>query len=234
MREFWHVGDGDWFGGLEAGERGRLRADSRVQEHARGDLIFSPTPTPHSVYLLERGRARIYRLSPSGEETTFGFVEPGELFGEFTGFGDFPRESFAEAVEPSATWSIPGPAFRDLLQRHPELAVGITRQIGARFKSLESRVEALVTRDVRARTAAMLLELGERLGRAEGGRITIGVQLTQAEIASLIGATRQSVNECLRAFTSSGWIRRERRHIVIEDPAALRSAAGRPEAAPES
>src|SRR5690606_9838563 len=71
------------------------------RRYARGETIFAPAATPGSVYLLHSGLARIYRLSEGGGETSFGYVAPGAVFGELTAFGDFPRESFAQAVRPS-------------------------------------------------------------------------------------------------------------------------------------
>jgi CRP-like cAMP-binding protein len=154
-------------------------------------------------------------------------VAPGEVFGELTGFGDFPRESFAEATEPACVWKIPARTFQALLASRPDLLLAITKQIGGRFKSVETRVESLVFRDVRSRVAGILLELAQRFGRARDGapgRI-IDLRLTQAELGTLIGATRQSVNESLGDFSEAGWITRDGRHTVVLDEEALRRAA---------
>lgn len=234
MRDIWHLSQIDWIRQLPEAERARLRASAEVEDFETGAIVFAPDPHPERVYLLESGRIRIFRRDPDGSETTFGYVLPGEVFGELPGFGDYPRESYAEAVEPSRVWRLPVPLFRELVAAHPEITVEITRQIGDRLKRIESRVENLVFRDARSRVAAMLLELAESFGRRADGRIRLDVPLTQAELATLVGATRQTVNECLGELSRMGLVRRAGRSLELLDRAGLervaRPAGGAPAA----
>ena len=192
-----------------------LRGHSTHREYEAGATIFTPDSNPHSLYLLERGLVRIYRLSKDGGEMTFGYVAPGEVFGELPAFGDFPRESFAATVRPSQVWKIPVGVFQELLESKPEVVLEITRQIGQRLKRIESRVENLVFRDVRARVAHILLELAQDFGKEDDGRRELEVEFTQAELATLVGSTRQTVNESLRSLEEDGMIARKGRRLVI-------------------
>ncbi len=198
---------------------------SVYRDYGSGETIFAPESHPHSLYLLERGLARIYRLSEEGSETTFGYVAPGEVFGELAAFGDYPRESFATAVRESRVWKIPHDSFRQLLQSRPDIVIEITRQIGARLKRIESRVENLVFRDARARLAHILLELAEDFGDGESPGNVIGVDLTQAELATLVGTTRQTVNANLRELEKAGVIGRMGRRLVLLKSDELRTVA---------
>ncbi len=225
MRDVWHLSQIDWIEALPETERARLRAAAEVEDFAPGSIVFAPTPRPECVYLLESGRIRIFRRDPDGSETTFGYVLPGEVFGELPGFGDYPRESYAEAAEPSRVWRIPVPLFRELVAVHSQITVEITRQIGDRLKRIENRVENLVFRDARSRVAAMLLELAERFGHRHDGRIRLDLALTQAEFATLVGATRQTVNECLGELSRLGLVRREGRSLELLDRAGLERMA---------
>jgi CRP-like cAMP-binding protein len=207
----------------------KLWSASVYREYAAGDTVFAPASHPHSLYLLERGLVRIYRLSKEGSETSFGYVAPGEVFGEMAAFGDYPRQSFAEAVRPSRVWKIPGGVFRSLLAARPGIGLEITRQIGTRLKRIESRVENLVFRDARARVAQILLELANDFGSSEDGRITIEVDFTQGELATLVGATRQTINVNLREFEREGWIDYRGRRLVLLRPEGLRRIAGVPD-----
>jgi len=207
-------------------EFGRLRGASVYREYAAGETIFAPESHPHSLYLLERGLVRIYRISKEGAETSFGYVASGEVFGEMAAFGDYPRESYAQAVRRSRVWRIPGGVFRSLVAERPELGFEVARQIGTRLKRIESHVENLVVRDARSRVAYILLELASDFGRASEGRVAIDVDITQGELATLVGSTRQTVNATLREFEREGWIAREGRHLLLLRTESLRRVAG--------
>lgn len=204
-----------WLSDLSDGQMHELLRHSTQRNWERGATIFTPATHPSSLYLLERGLVRIYRLSKDGDETTFGYVAPGEVFGELTAFGDFPRESFAAAVHPSRVWKIPLDAFQQVLSTHPGAVLEITRQIGQRMKRIQNRVENLVFKDVRARVAAILIELAEDFGQTEGGQRVLDFEITQSELATLVGSTRQTVNGSLRELEESGLIQRDGRRVVI-------------------
>jgi CRP-like cAMP-binding protein len=215
----------NWLQALPGEQVEALRSHSTHGEYEAGATIFTPESHPHSVYLLEQGIVRIYRLSKDGAETTFGYVAPGEVFGELTLLGNFPRESFADAVHRSRVWKIPRQIFLDLTAARPGVVLEITRQIGHRLKRIESRVENLVFRDVRSRMAHMLLELAEDFGRKRDSRVVLDLELTQSELATLVGSARQTVNAALKELESEGLIDREGRRIVLVKPPELERIA---------
>jgi CRP/FNR family cyclic AMP-dependent transcriptional regulator len=225
MRDVWHLQKLDWLHELSTEDREKLQRASAVEDYGPGEMVFSPEPSPQSIYLLEVGLVRIFRLSRAGAETTFGYVAPGEVFGELTGFGDFPRESFAQTVKKSRAWRIPRAAFQALLGREPGLVLAVTRQMGMRLKRIESRVEDLVFRDVRSRVAHILLELAEDFGRREDGGTVIESPPTQSELATLVGSTRQTVNATLRELETLGLIARGPGRLHLCRPEDLRLLA---------
>ena len=225
MSDFWHLHGLDWLGSLSNAETRRLLESASSREHARGDTIFAPTPDPRSVYLLERGLVRIYRLSHDGDEATLGYVRPGEIFGELGAIAGYARESFAQAVRPSRVLRVPAKEFQRVLAEHPKIALSVTTQIGSRFKRIESRVENLVFRNLRSRIGHILLELAEDFGRRDdGGLHLIDLPLSQQDLATLVGATRQSVNACLGELRTLGLVSYRGRRFSIPDAAALRRA----------
>jgi CRP-like cAMP-binding protein len=226
MSDFWHLRGLDWLGELSDAETRRLLRVSSSREFARGATVFEPVANPRSVYLLERGLVRIYRLSAKGEEATLGYVRPGEVFGELGAFSDQPRESFAQAVRTSHVLRVPREELRRVLDDHPRIALSVTTQIGNRFKRIESRVESLVFRNLRSRVSHILLELAGDFGREDDGRIVIDLPLSQQDVATLVGATRQSVNLCLRELREAELVGYRNRRFTLSDPAALRRDAG--------
>lgn len=225
MNDFWHLHNFDWLGELSPDEAEALRARSSHTEVAAGDIVFGPTRVPESVYLLESGLVRIYRASEDGAETTFGYVNPGEIFGELAAFADCERESWAQAVQRSHVWRIERDAMRAVLSAHPKVAFQVTKQVGSRLKRVESRVEDLVFRDVRARVSRVLLQLAADFGRdVPDGRL-LQLAVTQEELATLVGATRQSVNTIMRDLERGGMLGRRGRFLLLTRPDALRRVA---------
>jgi CRP-like cAMP-binding protein len=210
--------------GLPPAEIAALQRGAALERIGPGGLIFSPSASPRSLHVLATGLARRYRLSEAGAETGLGYVAPGEIFEELSAFSDLPRECFAEAVRPSSVWKIPLDAFRHALERNPSLAVPLARRMALRLRRLETRVEDLVHRPVRNRLARALTELARDLGSRHGEHVAIDVPITQSEIATLIGATRQTVNEALGELTRDGLLARDRRRLVLLAPERLAAA----------
>jgi CRP/FNR family transcriptional regulator, cyclic AMP receptor protein len=211
----------DWLRELGSTAIQLLQRSGFPKRYAVGELIFAPAANPESVYLLETGLARVYRVSEAGGETSFGYVAPGEVFGELAAFGDDPRESFAQAVQASLVWRIAREPFQRLMASRPSLVLAVAQQMAARLKRVEARVEDLVFRSVRIRVARMLSELAQGFGVRDGERVVIDIPITQAELATLVGATRQTVNQALGELGKEGLVARRRQRIVVLQPGAL-------------
>jgi CRP-like cAMP-binding protein len=211
----------DWIAELGPDALHSLQRAGAAKRYRIGETVFAPATNPESVYLLESGLARVYRVSEAGGETSFGYVAPGELFGELPAFGDYPRESFAQAVQASVAWTIAREPFQRLLVSCPSLVLAIARQMAQRMKRVEARVEDLVFRSVRVRVARMLAELAESFGRPDGDRVVIDMLITQADLATLVGATRQTVNQALGELGREGLVERRCQRIVLRDVDAL-------------
>lgn len=221
MLDAWHLHNFDWLESLPYGDLAALRNAASKRVYRPREMIFAPSPDPQSVYLLELGLARIYRLSDSGAETTFGFVSPGEVFGELVAFGNYPRESFAEATERCTVLKIRKDVFQKVVSQNPGLVIEVARQIGDRFKRIESRVENLVFSRVRTRVARILLELAEDFGVAQPDGTVLEIALSQSDLATLVGATRQTVNATLQELEHDGLVALRSRQIVLLDPDRL-------------
>jgi CRP/FNR family cyclic AMP-dependent transcriptional regulator len=224
VANFWQRNGFDWLADLSAADSERLRHSSSPQQHARGAIVFEPAAQPESVYLLEQGLVRIYRLSTEAIETTLGYVREGEVFGELGIFSDHPRESFALSVRPSRIWRVPRAELQHVLASHPRIAISVSEQIVRRFKRIESRVESLALHSLRSRIGHILLELAEDFGRAVDGKIQLDLPLSQLDLATLVGATRQSVNACLRDLRDAELLVYRGRRFSMPDPAALRAS----------
>ena len=223
MAGLWHLSDLDWFAELSQDEMQQLERSVHAQRFAKGDTIFQPSAEPRSVYVLKDGMARIYRVSPEGTEATFGYVRPGEIFGELAAVTARGRESYAEAVAPSVVWRVPIDLFRRLLGSRPGVGKSVAAQVGDRLRSAENRVEGLMFHDARSRLAFILHELGEHFGVQQGDAIDVEGSFTQSELATLVGCSRQTLNQCLGELNDLGLVEMKRRHIRLPKPDELRA-----------
>lgn len=211
----------DWLRELGPNGIHLLQRSGFSKRYAVGDLIFSPAANPESVYLVETGLARVYRVSKAGAETSFGYVAPGEVLGELSAFGGYPRQSFAQAVQASLVWKIAREPFQHLMASRPSLVIAIVQQMGERLKRLEAHIADMGSCSVRTRVARMLSELARNFGRRDGDRVVIEIPITQAELATLVGATRQTVNQALGELRNEGLVARRRQRMVLLQPDSL-------------
>jgi CRP-like cAMP-binding protein len=226
VNDIWHVGRIDWLRGLPEESQDRLRASATLMAYPRGEMIFSPERQPEFVYVLESGLVRIFRLSADGGEVQFGHVLPGEIFGELELFVDRPRESFAQAVERSTAWRITRENFLLVLKSSPAVMFEVSRQMGGRFKKIEGRVEDFVFRSARSRMARILLQLADEFTLPAERGTSIGLPLTQSELAVMIGVTRQTANACLLELREEGALDYQGQRFTLIDRDRLESIAG--------
>lgn len=193
-----------------------------------GATIFSPSPKPEFVFILESGLARIYRVGHGGNELTLGYIHPGEVFGELTAFDDeAPRESYAEATEACRVLRVTRGEFIKVLRSQPSMIFAVAAQVEGRFKRIEARVEDLVFRSARSRLARILIQLADDFGREleASGAILIDARLTHADLATLVGSTRPTVSIALGELEDAGVVARNRGTFTILKPDALRAVA---------
>jgi CRP/FNR family cyclic AMP-dependent transcriptional regulator len=225
MIDLWHLNNINWLRELPAQAVDTLRAAASIQVFEPGAMIFEPDRKPDYVFLLETGLVRIFRTSPRGQEITFGYVRPGEVFGELAVFSDKPRESYAAAVERSTVVRVGRDVFSDVIQTRPSIVFSVATQIGDRFKHIESRVEDLMFRSARSRLARILLHLADEFGCQEDEHSVIELRLTHAELATLAGTSRPTITIALAEFEEEGLIRRRAGKVDILSRKALNKEA---------
>lgn len=221
----WHLASVNWLDALPEDAIRNLRSESRTKSFRDKEMIFAPTADPDSVYLLESGLTRIYRLAGPGEEFTLCLVEPGEIFGELAVLGEDARESFAVALDTSEVLKFTKSLFLNLMQNTPGFSLAISKQVGRRLERIEVRAEDLIFRSAASRLARTLLLLADDFGRVDDDRTIINVHLTQSEFATLIGSSRPTVNLTMRSFKEKGLIDPSSGRIVVVNRDALQQIA---------
>jgi CRP-like cAMP-binding protein len=188
----------------------------------RGMVLFHKGSAGQRLYLIRSGQVRIFVLSSDGHEITLNLHGPGECFGELAMLDGGLRSASAMAQERIVAYTLERKHFLDLVEAHPALARRALELVTQRLRHLTAHVENLSFLDITGRVAARLLDLAERHGQPVEVGIVLQPHLTQAELASYAGATRESVNKALGILRDEGLIRQEGQALTILDVDRLR------------
>lgn len=219
--KLWYLKHIRLFDGISPSEMQEMEKITRMEEVKKRQPLYLPGDPSSSVYFLKRGRVKIANTAPSGKEVTFDILEAGDIFGELDVLEDAPRSTSAETLDDALICVIPRKDFDQYLAMHPSVMYKLTKLIGLRLKKIQSRVEDLVFREVPARLAHLLSELGKTEGVAEKQGIRLNVKLTHQEMANLIGCSRETVSTIMGQFRDDGLIQTDGRTITILKPSAL-------------
>jgi CRP/FNR family cyclic AMP-dependent transcriptional regulator len=182
---------------------------------ARRHVIFEQGEPGRLVYLVKSGHVRIARSTAEGDDLTVAILGPNDLFGEEVAFHDVERSTFAVCTEDSLLCVANGRDLFALITRHAPLAINIARYLGQQRDEALSVVEDLAFLKVPERLTRLLDKLASEHGRDTDDGILIDVALTHADIASLIGSTRETVSLQLKKMEKDGRIRIAGRRIVL-------------------
>lgn len=224
--KIWYLKNAKLFSWMDQAEIEDLaRTTEMVSCRKKECFYFSDEPSQH-VYLVKQGRIKLFRTTAEGREIILDILGPGEIFGELALAGEQTRSHSAEALEDGLVCIIPRSVFEELARRHPEFAFRIIKLIGFRFRALESRIEDLAFQTVQDRLLLTLGNLARKHGIPEENG-AIRLPLTQADLAFLIGATREAVAEQLRELKQKRLLETSYRAIHLLDPEALRARKAR-------
>jgi CRP/FNR family transcriptional regulator len=194
------------FSGLDPDEMTRIAAYARSLRRARGEFIYMPGDRADHVYILRQGRVKLSVLSESGKEIAIDVIQPGEIFGEFALVDEAPRSNMAQALDDIVVWVFSKQDFTHLIAAQPKLALSYIRLVGDRRRRMEKKLSDITSKAVSARVCELLHELSTTAADAETSATDYLVPLTHHDVASLIGAARQTTTTVLNDLERRGII----------------------------
>lgn len=218
------INSGRWFSSLSPSLRHDILRCAYVRRYKDGDLIVARGEPPESWIACAKGAVRVSSTSVSGKQITLTYVEPGIWFGDVSIFDGDRRTHDAYAHGDSTTLCVARADFMKILALHTELYEALLRLHARRIRQLYGLVEDLNTLPLRARLAKQLVHLVRSYGvpnLANASEMRISLHLAQEELAQLLGASRQRVNQELKSMERDGVIRIEQGGLVIRDRVAL-------------
>ena len=218
------INAGRWFSSLSPSLRHDILRCAFVKRYKDGDLISARGETPQEWIACAMGAVRVSSTSISGKQITLTYVEPGIWFGDVAIFDGDRRTHDAYAHGDTTILCVARADFKKILALHAELYEALLRLHARRIRQLYGLVEDLNTLPLRARLAKQLLHLVRSYGvpsLSDGSEVRIGLQLAQEELAQLLGASRQRVNQELKAMEREETIRIEPGGLVVRNRDAL-------------
>ncbi|WP_286217019.1 Crp/Fnr family transcriptional regulator [Paraoerskovia sediminicola] len=205
------------FATMEREETSRLLESMTQIELARGEVLFRENERGDRLYVIAEGKIKLGRRSNDGRENLLSILGPSEMFGELSLFDPGPRTATASAVSDAVVYELGHQQLVSWIELHPGVATHLLHALARRLRRTNETLADLVFSDVPGRVAKALLDLSDRFGETTDEGMRVAHDLTQEELAQLVGASRETVNKALADFAARGWVRREGRAVVLLD-----------------
>ena len=205
------------FSALNDEEAASLRASMTQVKVSKGHTLFKEGDEGDRLYVVLEGKLKLGTTSIDGRENLLSILGPGEMFGELSLFDPEPRTATATAVTDAKLLALAHDQVIGLVTRHPQASLELLRRLAQRLRKSNEILADLVFADVPGRVAKAIIDLGARFGQKKDDGLHVNHDLTQEELAQLVGASRETVNKALADFASRGWVRLEPRAVVVLD-----------------
>jgi CRP-like cAMP-binding protein len=214
------------FAGLDEPTLRALAERSVERSFPRHGRLFFQGDPGNGLFVVASGLVKVVVTSEDGEEMVLVTLGPGEALGELAVVDGGPRSAAAEALEPTSALLITRPVVLELAARDPALTEALLQALGGLLRRLTEQASDLVFLDLPGRVAKLLAGLAAERGSTTADGIELDAHLTQADLAGMVGASRQSVNQILQGFARRGYLQVRGRRIVIHRLDLVRRRAG--------
>lgn len=217
----------EFAGALGAADRAALTAAGRRRRIPAGGVLFVEGTRSDVVMVVLAGRVKVVTAAEDGTETVLAVRGPGALLGELAAIDDAPRSATVVALEPVEVLAVGLREFCAFLHAHPDAMWVLLRLVTARLRDADRKRAEFGGLDTLSRVAVRLLELAERFGEPVADGVRITVPLSQEELGSWVGASREAVAKALGTLRARGALTTSRRAVTVRDPDLLRRFADR-------
>jgi len=204
------------FADLDAGSVGALERLAELRDYPAGAVIVSQEDRGEALFVLVKGKAKVVLYGDSGREIILSiFKAPGDFFGEMSLLDDEPRSATVIADEPSRLLVLSRRDFQAHIERHPRTALRVLQELSRRLRRADAVIGNLALLDVYGRLAGKLRELAAAEGEDTADGVLVRQRPTQAEIAAMIGTSRETVSRALSEFARRGWLSMSGKRLLL-------------------
>lgn len=214
------------FGDLDTSALELLAERAVKRNYSKGQLVFYQGDPAGSLFVMVEGLVKVFVTSEDGDEMVLVTLQPLDVFGELALLDGGPRSASAEAVEPTALLELQRAPFLEALHQTPGMTESLMLSMGRVLRRLTEQASDLVFLDLHGRVAKLLVNLAQDRGVQTENGLEMDLQLTQTDLAGLVGGSRQSVNQILRSFENRGYLAMMGRKMIVKEPDLLKRRAG--------
>lgn len=188
-----------------------------MQIYQRGQFVYQSGDLSDQLFIVHKGKVKIYRLSETGKEQLVRILRSGDFTGEFALFSDQKHDSYAQVAELTQICTISRANVHSLLLKYPAISLHVLAEMSKRLDSSEKQTAVIATESVNARIGQYLADLAE-----EANALSFSLPMARKDLASYLGTTPETLSRRFSDFESAGWIQQTgQRQIEILDLDAL-------------
>ena len=206
----------DFLAQLQDPDKDELYRIGKRRIFAKNDFIFKTGENDLNVWVIIRGRVKLFGSSAQGRDVLFWFSLVGEIFGLAESLQERPRLIYARAAEECEVLSVAHIPFKEWLSIRPEATYSLMKIMALRMRELGQRFLSLANGNIQMEVAQLLVRLGASYGKLAGQCIRMGIPLTEQDIADMVGASRQGVSTCLAEMKRQGIVDSEHHFLIIK------------------
>jgi CRP-like cAMP-binding protein len=199
----------NYFSGLETSELESIQQFMSEKAVAKGETLLMEGEWSDYLYFLMAGLVKVYKTSQSGKEQILHIAPPGESLNDVSTFDGGTNQASMLAMTPVLLYAVRKEDLKNLLESHPRIYINILKALAYRIRRDSNLVEELSSTQVMGRLAKLLM------GKYAGEEATVGLWLTQQDMASMIGTCREVVNRSLKIMEEKGAIRLRRHRVIV-------------------
>jgi CRP-like cAMP-binding protein len=211
--------------GLASQEYAELAAGLRERKYRKNEVIFHARDPGDTLFLLARGLAKITVEAADTRELIMGLLYPKDFFGEMVLLDDLTRSATVTAIEASEAFLLERDVFVELTERRPSIVFKVTETLCSRLRKANELVDSLAFQDAYGRVARVVFNLSQQVGQETTEGTSLGMRLTQRQLANLAGTTRETTARVLKDFQQAGHLRITGGYITVLEPMILAQIA---------
>jgi len=199
------------FAGLSEPDLDDLMAIVRINQHPRGELLFSEGEKAAGFFIVLDGKVKVYKLSPEGKERILHVIQPGGTFAEAAIFGEGLYPAYAEPLQVSKLLFLPKDAFLALLRDNSRISINMIAGLSKFLRQFANQIEDLTFKDVPSRLARYLMDL------SRGTKRTVELPISKSQLASNLGTVSETLSRTLRKLSEDDLISVSGKTVEIID-----------------